>query len=130
MKSDVSFDTFQDGYVKMTISDKISSDFILNLHKILEQATGKAWKIDTVRGNLGQTLFQKEDAKIAEERKDIMESPLVKAILAEFKGARIETIIRKISESSENDDEDDNEGVIDDNQFNSYNDNLLNDDED
>ena len=130
LKSDVSFDTFQDGYVKMTISDKISSDFILNLHKILEQATGKAWKIDTVRGNLGQTLFQKEDAKIAEERKDIMESPLVKAILAEFKGARIETIIRKISESSENDDEDDNEGVIDDNQFNSYNDNLLNDDED
>ena len=83
-----------------------------------------------MRGNLGQTLFQKEDAKIAEERKDIMESPLVKAILAEFKGARIETIIRKISESSENDDEDDNEGVIDDNQFNSYNDNLLNDDED
>ena len=130
LKSDVSFDTFQDGYVKMTISDKISSDFILNLHKILEQATGKAWKIDTVRGNLGQTLFQKEDAKIAEERKDIMESPLVKAILTEFKGARIETIIRKISESSENDDEDDNEGVIDDNQFNSYNDNLLNDDED
>lgn len=130
LKSDVSFDTFQDGYVKMTISDKISSDFILNLHKILEQATGKAWKIDTVRGNLGQTLFQKEDAKIAEERKDIMESPLVKAILAEFKGARIETIIRKISESSENDDEDDSEGVIDDNQFNSYNDNLLNDDED
>ncbi len=130
LKSDVSFDTFQDGYVKMTISDKISSDFILNLHKILEQATGKAWKIDTMRGNLGQTLFQKEDAKIAEERKDIMESPLVKAILAEFKGARIETIIRKISESSENDDEDDNEGVIDDNQFNSYNDNLLNDDED
>ena len=130
LKSDVSFDTFQDGYVKMTISDKISSDFILNLHKILEQATGKAWKIDTVRGNLGQTLFQKEDAKIAEERKDIMESPLVKAILAEFKGARIETIIRKISESSENDDEDENEGVIDDNQFNSYNDNLLNDDED
>ena len=130
LKSDVSFDTFQDGYVKMTISDKISSDFILNLHKILEQATGKAWKIDTVRGNLGQTLFQKEDTKIAEERKDIMESPLVKAILAEFKGARIETIIRKISESSENDDEDDNEGVIDDNQFNSYNDNLLNDDED
>lgn len=130
LKSDVSFDTFQDGYIKMTISDKISSDFILNLHKILEQATGKAWKIDTVRGNLGQTLFQKEDAKIAEERKDIMESPLVKAILAEFKGARIETIIRKISESSENDDEDDNEGVIDDNQFNSYNDNLLNDDED
>ena len=130
LKSDVSFDAFQDGYIKMTISDKISSDFILNLHKILEQATGKVWKIDTVHGNLGQTLFQKEDAKIAEERKDIMESPLVKAILAEFKGARIETIIRKISESALDSDDDENDDNIDDNQFNSYNDNLLNDDED
>ena len=112
------------------VSDKISSDFILNLHNILEHATGKVWKIDTVHGNLGQTLFQKEDAKIAEERKDIMESPLVKAILAEFKGARIETIIRKISESALDSDDDENDDNIDDNQFNSYNDNLLNDDED
>ena len=128
LKSDVSFDDFHDGYIKMTITDKISPDFIMNLHKILEQATGKSWKIDTVRGNLGQTLFQKEDAKLAEERKDIMESPLVKAILAEFKGARIETITRKISQNSEDDDDDTSQN--DENQFNSYNDNLFNDEED
>lgn len=128
LKSDVSFDDFHDGYIKMTITDKISPDFIMNLHKILEQATGKSWKIDTVRGNLGQTLFQKEDAKLAEERKDIMESPLVKAILAEFKGARIETITRKISQNSEDDDDDTSQN--DENQFNTYNDNLFNDEED
>ena len=128
LKSDVSFDDFHDGYIKMTITDKISPDFIMNLHKIFEQATGKSWKIDTVRGNLGQTLFQKEDAKLAEERKDIMESPLVKAILAEFKGARIETITRKISQNSEDDDDDTSQN--DENQFNTYNDNLFNDEED
>lgn len=105
LKSDVSFDTFEDGYIKMAVSDKISPDFILNLHKILENATGKPWKIDTYRGTLKQTLFQKENAKLEEERRDIMESPLVKAIMAEFKGARIETIIRKVAEDDSQDDE-------------------------
>ena len=105
LKSDVSFDVFEDGYIKMAISDKISPDFILNLHKILEEATGKPWKIDTYRGILKQTLFQKENAKLEEERRDIMESPLVKAIMAEFKGARIETIVRKISEEDNSDDD-------------------------
>ena len=105
LKSDVSFDTFEDGYIKMAVSDKISPDFILNLHKILENATGNPWKIDTYRGTLKQTLFQKENAKLEEERRDIMESPLVKAIMAEFKGARIETIIRKVAEDDSQDDE-------------------------
>ena len=105
LKSDVSFDTFEDGYIKMAVSDKISPDFILNLHKILENATGKPWKIDTYRGTLKQTLFQKENAKLEEERRDIMESPLVKAIMAEFKGARIETIIRKVAEDDSQEDE-------------------------
>ena len=101
----MSFDTFEDGYIKMAVSDKISPDFILNLHKILENATGKPWKIDTYRGTLKQTLFQKENAKLEEERRDIMESPLVKAIMAEFKGARIETIIRKVAEDDSQEDE-------------------------
>ena len=120
LKSDVSFDTFEDGYIKMAVSDKISPDFILNLHKILENATGKPWKIDTYRGTLKQTLFQKENAKLEEERRDIMESPLVKAIMAEFKGARIETIIRKVAEDDSQDDE---------NIFTSENDSNFNNDE-
>ena len=120
LKSDVSFDTFEDGYIKMAVSDKISPDFILNLHKILENATGKPWKIDTYRGTLKQTLFQKENAKLEEERRDIMESPLVKAIMAEFKGARIETIIRKVAEDDSQEDE---------NIFTSENDTTFNYDE-
>ena len=77
----------------------------MNLHKILLDATGKNWKIEIVKGKLGQTLFQKENAKVEEDKKSIMEYPLVKAIMAEFKGAKIETITRKIMESDDDEEE-------------------------
>ena len=101
LKNDVAFEEFSNGQIKMTVSEKISPDFIMNLHKILQDATGKNWKIEIVKGKLGQTLFQKENAKAEEDKKSIMEYPLVKAIMAEFKGAKIETITRKIMEDDD-----------------------------
>ena len=53
------------------------------------------------RGVLGQTIADKENAKEEEERKSVLEYPLVKAILAEFKGAKLETVNRRISEEDE-----------------------------
>ena len=35
------------------------------------------------------------------QKKDVMDLPLVKAIMAEFKGAKIESLTRKIVESAE-----------------------------
>lgn len=104
LKNDVSISEFKSGYIKMTASDKIHPDFILNLHKILTQATGLTWKIEMARGSLGVTLADMEKAAEEEEKRNIMEYPLVKAIMAEFKGAKIETATRKIAE------EDDEEG--------------------
>ena len=78
----------------MTLSDKVSNDFMLNLQKELLAATGKNWKIETVRGQLGQTLAAKEHAEEEENKRSISEYPLVKAILAEFKGSKIETLTR------------------------------------
>ncbi len=104
LKNDVSISEFKSGYIKMTASDKIHPDFILNLHKILTQATGLTWKIEMARGALGVTLADMEKAAEEEEKRNIMEYPLVKAIMAEFKGAKIETATRKIAE------EDDEEG--------------------
>ena len=103
LKNDVSISEFKSGYIKMTASDKIHPDFILNLHKILTQATGLTWKIEMARGALGVTLADMEKAAEEEEKRNIMEYPLVKAIMAEFKGAKIETATRKIAE--EDDDE-------------------------
>ena len=103
LKNDVAFEEFQNGEIKITISEKISPDFIMGLHKVLLDATGKKWKIEIVKGRLGQTIFQKENAKAEEDKKSIMEYPLVKAIMAEFKGAKIETITRKIMENDDDD---------------------------
>ncbi len=101
LKNDLSFESFSDGQIKMTVSDKITPDFIMNLHKILETATGKSWKIDISRGVPTRTIAMQENAKTEEEKRNIMEYPLVKAILAEFKGAKIESLVRKIQEEDE-----------------------------
>lgn len=101
LKNDVSISEFKSGYIKMTASDKIHPDFILNLHKILTQATGLTWKIEMARGALGVTVADMEKDAEEEEKRNIMEYPLVKAIMAEFKGAKIETATRKMAEEDE-----------------------------
>lgn len=94
IKNDIAISEFGDGFMKMTISDKVSNDFILNLHKELLAATGKNWKLETLRGQMGETLAAKENAEDEANKRSISEYPLVKAILAEFKGAKIETLTR------------------------------------
>lgn len=103
IKNDIAIEEFSDGFMKISLSDKVSNDFILNLHKELAAATGKSWKIETSRGAMGQTLAAKETAVDDENKRNISEYPLVKAILAEFKGAKIETLTRiKQLETEEN----------------------------
>lgn len=118
-KNDLSIEEFSDGYIKMTVDNKIDTDFIMNLHHLLSEITGKKWKIDSQYGTLGVTLAKKERAKDEENKKNISEYPLVKAILAEFKGAKIETLTRKIIEQNSDlsrmgdDDEIDNDIIYD-----------------
>ena len=44
---------------------------------------------------MGETLAFKEKQALDQDKKNISEYPLVKAILSEFNGAKIETIIRR-----------------------------------
>ncbi len=67
----------------------------MNLHKLLTDVTGKKWEIDVVRGPLGETIADKEKSVVEATKKNVAEYPLVKKILEEFKGAKIETVIRK-----------------------------------
>lgn len=101
IKNDVSISEFSNGLIKMAVSEKIHPDFILNLHKTLTEATGLTWKIELTRGALGVTLADMEKAAEEEEKRNIMEYPLVKAIMAEFKGAKIETATRKMTETDD-----------------------------
>ena len=47
------------------------------------------------KGELGETIASVENAAAEAKKKSVSEYPLVKKILEEFRGARIETVIRK-----------------------------------
>lgn len=102
IKNEICFQSFSDGHIAMTISPKIHQDFIMNFHKLLTEATGKKWEIEIIKGELGETIADKEKTAVEASKKNVAEYPLVKKILEEFKGAKIETIVRKnIQELSE-----------------------------
>lgn len=102
LKHDVYIQEFTDGYIKMVVSDKIHPDVIQNCIKVLKEVTGRDWKIEFNKGIMGETLADKEDAALYEKQRDVLEYPLVRAIMAEFKGAKIESLIRhKIQEETE-----------------------------
>lgn len=95
IKNDVSINSFENGKIAMNISANVHQDFIMNLHKLLTDVTGKKWEIDVARGPLGETIADKEKSVVEATKKNVAEYPLVKKILEEFKGAKIETVIRK-----------------------------------
>ncbi len=103
LKNDVSFTEFQNGKMKISVAEKINNDFLLNLQNALTESTGLKWDIDIVRGALGETLADKEAAKDMENKKDVYALPLVKTILAEFKGAKIDSLTRKIITEEQDD---------------------------
>ena len=105
VKHDISIEEFGGGYIKMAISEKAAPDFMQNFNKELELATGIKWKVEIRRGPLGETLADKEKSALEQDKRSVAEYPLVKAILKEFYGAKIDTLIRKVSENSEAEDD-------------------------
>lgn len=95
IKHDVCIREFSDGHIAMNIAPAIHQDFIMNLHKLLSEATGRQWEIEIIKGDLGETIADKEKSAAEATKKNVSEYPLVKKILEEFKGAKIETVIRK-----------------------------------
>lgn len=105
LKHDVCIKEFSNGILKIIVSDSVHPEFIQNCVKVLRETTGENWQIEVLKGLMGETLADKEEAALAEKQKDILEYPLVKAIMAEFKGAKIESLTRR--HSKETDEEDD-----------------------
>lgn len=103
LKNDVSIENFGNWQIELTLSDKAPVDFVSSLRQVLTEATGGEWQIIQHRGTLGETLADKENAAIDADKRSAAEHPLVKAVYAEFKGARIDTITRKISETAPED---------------------------
>ncbi|MBR1948509.1 MAG: DNA polymerase III subunit gamma/tau [Alphaproteobacteria bacterium] len=101
IKNDISFAEFSNGKMKIAVSEKINNEFLLNLQNVLKEATGIKWEVDVLSAPLGQTIADKEAEKDMMQKKDVMDLPLVKVIMAEFKGAKIESLTRKILESND-----------------------------
>ena len=101
IKNDISFKEFAFGKIKISLSEKAERDLIANLRKFLETETGINWIIDFDYEPLGETLAYLESKELNKDKENISEYPLVKAILSEFNGAKIETIIRKAAENAE-----------------------------
>ena len=96
LKHDVSFSEFSHGNMKVAADKKINRDFWVALQSFLEKNTHQKWIIDVTDSPLGQTIADKEELKTMAYQKDALELPLVKAIMAEFAGAKIDSLVRKI----------------------------------
>jgi len=105
IKNDMSFKEFSDGHMRIAVSENAEKDMIMNLRAFLEKETAKKWIIDIDYEPLGETLAFKEKKELEKDKKNISEYPLVKAILSEFYGAKIETIVRSQVEEAESEDE-------------------------
>lgn len=102
VKNDVSFSEFGDGKAKLRISEKMSRENFAAIRNILAEASGYDWVFDIENGPLQETIADRENAKLEQNKRDVQSNPLVKAVLDEFKGARIETIVRKQAQNNEN----------------------------
>lgn len=98
IKNDIEVTEFGNGNMKFKADDRIASDFVITIGKILESATGQKWTLDIIPGEVILSMANIEKARKEAEQKNVAEDPLVKAVLAEFRGAKIETLIRKIAE--------------------------------
>lgn len=103
VKNDISFKSFAHGHIHIAVSEKAEKDLIYNFRTFLERETGTPWKFDIDYEPLGETLAFIEARELNRDKKNISEYPLVKAILNEFNGAKIETIIRRQAEEAADD---------------------------
>lgn len=69
IKHDVCIREFSDGHIAMNIAPSIHQDFIMNLHKLLSEATGRQWEIEIIKGDLGEPLRIKKNPQPKQQRK-------------------------------------------------------------
>lgn len=105
IKNDIEICEFAPGCIKFKASEHLSVDFTANLNKILLEKTGHKWIFDILPGQPENTIAAAENAQKETDKKNVAENPLVKAILEEFRGAKIETLTRKAGSGNDEDEE-------------------------
>jgi len=81
--------TFAPGHIEISLGARAPRELPYDLSRFLTENTGRRW-IVTVSGEAGQpTLQQSSDAKIADEKVQAGDHPLVRAVLDTFPGAAV-----------------------------------------
>ena len=112
LRHDVEVVEFSPGQIKFKAADRVGNDTLAALNKILEETTGGKWALDIVPGEVGRTVADIENEQKEKDKKKVAETPLVKAILEEFRGARIENLTRKVKAGEDDGDESANEDIF------------------
>lgn len=112
LRHDVEVVEFSPGQIKFKAADRVGNDTLAALNKILEETTGSKWALDIVPGEVGRTVADIENEQKEKDKKNVAETPLVKAILEEFRGARIENLTRKVKAGEDDGDESANEDIF------------------
>ncbi len=98
IKNDIEIINIENGKLDINITININNDFLIELGNFLQSQTGIKWEIKTTRVEYVNSIAQIKNQEKQAQIEDIKKDPLVKAILAEFAGASIETITRKAIE--------------------------------
>lgn len=112
LRHDIEVVEFSPGQIKFKAADWVGNDTLAALNKILEETTGGKWALDIVPGEVGRTVADIENEQKEKDKKNVAETPLVKAILEEFRGARIENLTRKVKAGEDDGDESANEDIF------------------
>lgn len=112
LRHDIEVVEFSPGQIKFKAADRVGNDTLAALNKILEETTGGKWALDIVPGEVGRTVADIENEQKEKDKKNVAETPLVKAILEEFRGARIENLTRKVKVGEDDGDESANEDIF------------------
>ena len=107
VKHKLTFKEFSHGRMHIAVDVDTDKDLVARLRQFLETETARRWAIEIDYEPLGETLADIESRQISGDKKNISEYPLVRAILSEFNGAKIETVIRKAVEEADEENETD-----------------------
>ena len=106
VRHDVEICEFAVGQIKLKTEERVGNEELTALNTVLEKATGAKWALDVVAGKVNRTIADIENEQKETDKRNVAETPLVKAILEEFKGAKIGSLTRKPSVDSEDEDSD------------------------
>jgi DNA polymerase-3 subunit gamma/tau len=89
--------SFEPGRIEFRPADGAPSNLAGRLGEFLKAETGDRWVVTVSRGDGAATVQQQRDAAAEESKAKAAEHPLVRAVMENFPGARIEAVrTRKI----------------------------------